>query len=285
MAVAFNPSDPTQQAFLAAVASGESGGAADPAAVGYGGVSLASAPVDAYGFPQWAGAATPAGPTHAAGIYQFQPATWDAVAAAHGLNFTSPTDQAAGAWYQAQADYAARTGGGNLYGDLQAGNYQSVAANLRPTWSSLTAAELAGANPGGALNANGAAALAGQVPGAGATGRVAIGAPTTGLDPEAAALQANANAGAAALAGSQSVPLAIGNFAKAAGTYISTAEQNIQKATLGAVSGALASAENWVGRGFLILIGAVIIGVALWALLAKADVVPSPSDAAKAVAA
>ena len=94
MGVAYNPYDPTQQAFLSALASGEAGTAGYMSGVGpNGGSDLTGAPTDQYGFPQWNGF----GNSHAAGEYQFQPATWDAVAAQHNLNFGNPADQNAAA--------------------------------------------------------------------------------------------------------------------------------------------------------------------------------------------
>jgi hypothetical protein len=47
-------------------------------------------------------------------------------------------------------------------------------------------------------------------------------------------------------------------------------------------SGALTSIENWTERGLLILVGVVVLGVALWALLGRQGVVPGPAETAKA---
>ena len=81
------------------------GGATDPASlvkkyessgnynVGYGGADLSGAPHDAYGFPQWAGKMGPAGISHAAGGYQFEPATWDPAAQKLGIHDFSPQSQ------------------------------------------------------------------------------------------------------------------------------------------------------------------------------------------------
>lgn len=130
---AYNSSDPTQQSFLKALSSGEGGG---NYSVGYGGVDLSHVPVDQYGFPQWSGAITASGPTHAAGAYQFQPGTWRAVAAKFGLNFQNPKDQDAGAWQLAQQQYASATGG-DLETDLQAGKFGQIQQALSSTWTSL----------------------------------------------------------------------------------------------------------------------------------------------------
>ena len=61
--------------------------------IGYGGTDLSSAPLDEYGFPIWAGKMGPAGMSHAAGAYQFQPATWRAYAGPLGIKDFSPASQ------------------------------------------------------------------------------------------------------------------------------------------------------------------------------------------------
>jgi muramidase (phage lysozyme) len=164
-AVAYNPNDPSQRAFLSALALGETGGAANAASLGFGGTDLASAPTDQYGFPQWSGQ----GSTHAAGIFQFQPGTWDKVAADHGLDFSHPQDQAAGAWYLAQqADP-------NLADDLASGNFKGIQAQLAGIWPSVTGNAAAPQGLAGSLAtgagapvpgpANAAATSTGEVPG------------------------------------------------------------------------------------------------------------------------
>lgn len=139
MTVPFNPGDPTQSSFLAVLSSGEGhslyqGYGTTP---GGGPVDLTSAPQDEYGFPQWAGSLTNAGPTHAAGYYQFEPQTWDNIAGQYGLNFGSKSGQDAGAWYLAQQKYTAATGG-DLYSALKAGDYSTVQSALQPTWPSVS---------------------------------------------------------------------------------------------------------------------------------------------------
>lgn len=138
-AVSYNPNDPTQQSFLAALGLGESNGA-NAYQQGVGGTDLSHTATDAYGFPQWGGF----GNSHAAGEFQFQPATWDKVAAEHGLNFANPADQNAAAWYLAQDTYAAKTGG-SLADDLQAGKLSQVQSALASVWPSVTGN---GASPG-----------------------------------------------------------------------------------------------------------------------------------------
>lgn len=131
--VPFNPGDPTQQAFLATLSSNEGNALYE----GYGGVDLTSSPQDQWGFPQWTGSLTSAGPTHAAGYFQFEPTTWDNIAQQYGLNFGNKSDQEAGAWYVAQQAYQTNTGG-NLYDALKAGNYSSVQSALQSTWPSVS---------------------------------------------------------------------------------------------------------------------------------------------------
>jgi muramidase (phage lysozyme) len=132
--VAYNPYDPTQISFLSSLARGETGTAGTGATFeGYGGVNLATAPTDQYGFPQWAGSDN----SHAAGTYQFQPSTWDALAAAHGFSFGNPADQNAAAWTLAQQTYSAKTGG-DLETDLHAGKYSDIQSALADVWPSIT---------------------------------------------------------------------------------------------------------------------------------------------------
>lgn len=132
---AYNPNDPTQQAFLANLMKGEDASGAP--FLGYGGVDLTGQSTDQFGFPQWGGAATGNGQTtHAAGLFQFQPGTWDQIAGQFGLNFQNPQDQAAGAWYLAQQSYATATGN-DLTSALQAGDTGNVNSVLSSVWSSL----------------------------------------------------------------------------------------------------------------------------------------------------
>ncbi len=179
--VAYNPSDPTQQAFLSSLALGETGNASGAWTQGFGGTNLSGAPTDQYGFPQWSGL----GNTHAAGTYQFQPGTWDTIAQTYGLNFSNPSDQNAGAWYLAQQTYAQATGG-SLIDALKSGNFQTIQAALKNVWPSVTgsgsapqglandlAAGIGASNITGSTPAQAANAAASATAGSGGTGVVA----------------------------------------------------------------------------------------------------------------
>lgn len=159
--VAYNPSDKEQRQFLSSLALGESGGRYN---VGWGNTDLSGASVDQYGFPQWSGKMGPAGVSHAAGAYQFQPGTWRGIASKYGLNFQSNSDQDAGAWYLAQETYANKTGR-SLDADLDAGYLDKINSALYSTWTSVF---------GNAANPKGLAAAIGEGIGAelspGATG-------------------------------------------------------------------------------------------------------------------
>lgn len=139
MSVAYNPYDPAQASFLSALKLGESSG---PGAYtqGTGGTDLSNAPTNQYGFPEWGGF----GNSHAAGAYQFQPATWEQYGSEYNLNFRNPGDQNAAAWYLAQDTYKAKTGG-ELSSALAAGDYSPVQSALAKVWPSVTGN---GASPG-----------------------------------------------------------------------------------------------------------------------------------------
>jgi hypothetical protein len=241
--VAYDPSNPLQQAFLATLAQGETGSSSYSATEGVGGTNLAGSATDAYGFPQWQGF----GNSHAAGIYQFEPATWDSEAQTYGLNFQNPSDQSAGAWYLAQDTYAKNTGGGDLTSALASGDYMSVQKALASTWPSVggnASIPLGFANTIAANNPSGLSDAAyvqggGQSPSDTTAG---IGTPGTNADPTTPASPWN--------------PL-----------------------------GWFAAIENWFVRGGMIFVGLVIVGIAIWALVARSGAVPGPKQAAKAVAA
>jgi len=61
--------------------------------VGYGGVDLSNKPLNQFGFPIWEGRMGPAGISHAAGLYQFQPGTWATYAGPLGIKDFSPESQ------------------------------------------------------------------------------------------------------------------------------------------------------------------------------------------------
>lgn len=130
--VAFDPNDPTQRSFLSALALGETGNSSYAATEGFGGANLENSPTNQYGFPQWEGSGT----THAAGIFQFQPGTWDSLASQFNLNFGNVSDQEAGGWYLAQQAYQGKTGR-SLYDDLSSGNLGSVNSALQSIWPSV----------------------------------------------------------------------------------------------------------------------------------------------------
>ncbi len=133
-AVAYNPSDPTQQSFLSSLALGETGNSSFASMEGVGGVNLSGTSTDQYGFPEWSGDSN----SHAAGTFQFQPATWDQEASQYNLNFQNPSDQQAGAWYLAQQTYAQQNGGASLETALQNGDYSQVQSSLASVWPSVT---------------------------------------------------------------------------------------------------------------------------------------------------
>ncbi len=95
----------------------------------------------ANGFPSWDGRRFPTGISHAAGRYQFQPATWKGTVkmfpAGSVPAFRNPGDQDWGAWLLAQSDYRARTQG-SLMAALQDEELSGVGGILQPTWTSMS---------------------------------------------------------------------------------------------------------------------------------------------------
>ena len=85
-------------------------------------------------FPKWNGWRN----SHAAGRYQFEPATWHEVAGALGLKDFSPGSQDQGAWHLAQEVYKSFEGR-DLLSDLRAGKLWSL-TDLDQTWTSINAA-------------------------------------------------------------------------------------------------------------------------------------------------
>ena len=200
-AVAYNPSDPEQRELLAAIKGVESGKYWE----GTGGADLSGYARNQYGFPIWSGV----GNSHAAGAYQFQPGTWKIVAEQYGLNFANPADQDAGAWYNAQRVYSARTGR-SLDDDLNAGLWDSVKTGLQGEWQGILT------NPGKFLS----------ILSDGVASEVSPGVTTSTGTP----------------------------------SFITSPIQ---------------AASAYFVRGGMILVGGLILGVALWALLSKADVLPN----------
>ncbi len=81
---------PSAEGFGALVRRYESGGNYN---IGFGGANLADAPRNQYGFPIWEGRQGPAGISHAAGAYQFEPTLWNEYAARLGIKDFSPESQ------------------------------------------------------------------------------------------------------------------------------------------------------------------------------------------------
>ena len=121
------------RAFLDAVAVGESGGADDDAAYsvvfGGGHFALPWPP----GFPEWGGVRVGGVMTHAAGRYQFEPATWRGL----GGGSFAPENQDGRAWQLACEVYR-RVTGNQLLDMLEANDLRGIAEALRSTWTSLS---------------------------------------------------------------------------------------------------------------------------------------------------
>lgn len=133
----YNPNDPLQKRFLDALSMGESSHRLDAEWLGVGGANLAGFPRRPDGFPVWNGYGHPV--SHAAGVFQFEPATWAQLALQHQLNFSRLSDQYAGAWYLAQQRIP------NLVDELDDGEYAYIQSRLAPIWTSVTGN---GASPG-----------------------------------------------------------------------------------------------------------------------------------------
>ena len=126
---------------LDALAEGESTAAAreegiSPYFVLYGGGSFEQMPdrPGYYGFPEWGGRDN----SHAAGRYQFEPATWKGQAEKLGLtNFRDPAQQDIAAWDLAATVYHTHTRRG-LDTDLLDLRLDDVAPVLHSTWTSLS---------------------------------------------------------------------------------------------------------------------------------------------------
>jgi hypothetical protein len=243
-AVAYNPSDPLQQAFLSALALGETGGASNSATLGVGGTDLSSiinsGQTDEYGFPIWNGT----GNSHAAGTFQFQPSTWQSIAQQFHLNFANSNDQAEGAWYLAEQTDP------NLYTDLQTGNYANIQAALKNVWPSVTGN---GAAPQGLANDL---------------------ATAVGVTSNAATNQTAANNAAIG-----SIPTVQGGF----GAFVTQAVNAVTGNVMGGANspGVQVASSGGFAQGALIVVGAVVIFVALWMLLSSTGAVPSPKQTLK----
>lgn len=113
----------------------------------------------------------------AAGLFQFEPATWQRAAQLAGVDpgNMSQANQERGAWALAQDDYAKNSGGRSLQFDLNRGNYAQVAQGLNTTWPSITGGSQSEHNKVGQTFVPRLAAIMGQQ-GAG-TGAVGAGGP------------------------------------------------------------------------------------------------------------
>jgi hypothetical protein len=88
---AWNPT-PAERSILAQIRQSQSGGRYN---ILFGGTYFS----DYSQFPQWAGVIYQGRPTHAAGAYQDEPATWTEIAAATGLtDFTPPSQDIGNLW-------------------------------------------------------------------------------------------------------------------------------------------------------------------------------------------
>ena len=126
------------RALLDAISVGESGGSDDPYNILYGGGSMVGLPNRAgyYGFPEWAGQDN----SHAAGRYQFEPATWLGIVPRFSPgtpDFRNPADQDWGAWFLAQEDFKRRSGS-DLLERLKSGALVGIGSTLKATWTSMS---------------------------------------------------------------------------------------------------------------------------------------------------
>ena len=134
---------PYEQALLNAIASKESGGRYNVRYTPQGGATF-----EGYDSHPGIYERGPAGPSSAAGRYQFVKSTWDSLPAeAKGDGKFTPENQDRAALWLARRDYASR-GGGNLDDVLQQqGLTPSVLKTLAPTWAAF------GGRPDGIIQA------------------------------------------------------------------------------------------------------------------------------------
>lgn len=113
------------------------------------------------GFPQWGGYLHPYHGrmvrSHGAGLFQFEPGTWKAIAEKHGLtDFRDPRQQVLGAEYMLHDLYAKDTGGRDLEADLKAHaiDPRGFRSQLsRNTWAALQSGSWQKGLDGAALTA------------------------------------------------------------------------------------------------------------------------------------
>lgn len=124
-------------AFLTAIAMGEDYNPRDYNELVGGGT------FDSYNsFPEWSGHQFATGISHAAGRYQFEPATWREVSAKLGLTNFSPASQDAAAWDLASTVYSEMTRR-TLLIDLQQMYLTEIPPALQSTWTSISATTFA----------------------------------------------------------------------------------------------------------------------------------------------
>jgi muramidase (phage lysozyme)/polyisoprenoid-binding protein YceI len=129
---------PQANALLDVIAGPESGGQYN---VLYGGGTFS----DLSQFPHWQGAQGPAGTTHAAGGFQFEPATWNEAQQATGVPDFSPQSQQKAAWWLASNTYQKGTGR-DLQADLAQGKTDLIAPALQSQWPSINQNSIARLN-------------------------------------------------------------------------------------------------------------------------------------------
>jgi muramidase (phage lysozyme) len=125
------------RAFLDALAVGESEPPGTPRGSGYNKLCGGGTFSDFSKFPEWDGVHVDGVLSHAAGRYQFEPATWHEEAVRLGLSDFSASSQDAAGWSLAVRTYHARTNR-ELAADLAAGHFGDVAPALHATWPSLS---------------------------------------------------------------------------------------------------------------------------------------------------
>lgn len=126
---------PQANAFLRVLGAGE----ARSYNATYDGTPTGGQVADLSQFPHTAGAQGPAGPSHAAGLYQFEPATWQQQQQQTGVTDFSPQSQDKAAWNLASTTYSQNTNGRSLQTDLASGQTGLIPDALRTQWPSLNA--------------------------------------------------------------------------------------------------------------------------------------------------
>lgn len=132
-------------AFLAVIRMGESSN--NYGALVGGGTFTDFSHHPATGRDPWKGIVTAAGPSHAAGAYQFQPGTWlEAAAACNLTNFEPASQDTAAVW-----DIKRR----GAYDAIMTGDIAGALLNLRQEWAMFTDAKWSEQNVASAFTSNG----------------------------------------------------------------------------------------------------------------------------------